>query len=87
MCSVTGTKPPVHLPRKAANTENLSRGRRKRQREMDGEEWKEKQMRRNRSKRRLKGGNGGSRSESDSLEVRAGGKGLLRVTTLGADWT
>lgn len=32
MCSVTGTKPPVHLPRKAANTENAA-GERGRERE------------------------------------------------------
>lgn len=47
MCSVTGTKPPVHLPRETAVTPAT-------QQEKDREEWKERQMKRNRNRNTLK---------------------------------
>lgn len=47
------------------------------EREADEEKQKRKEVKRE---------EWGSQSESDSLKVRAGGKGLLRVRTPGADW-
>lgn len=70
MCSVTGTKPPVHLPRETAVTP-ATQQEKEEEKETDREEWKERQMKRNRNRNTLK--------EAQREEWGSQSEGLLSV--------